>query len=73
MSKPRVDEQEYARLISEKMREHSEYKEGMRVEVTPEGSGRPSGLHAFGGSDVNGIFAWAQSKIDDEYVLTVTR
>lgn len=73
MNKTKVNEEEYARLINNKMKEHSEYKEGMRVETTPQGTNRPSGLHTEGGIDANGIVAWAQNKIDEEYELVVSR
>jgi len=73
MAKTHVNEQEYSRLINEKMKEHPEYKENMRVELTPEGTNKPAGLHIIGGNDANSVVAWAQSKVSEEYNLIVTR
>lgn len=72
MSKPQINERKYAQLVNDKMKEHSQYQEGMRVELT-ENTKKPSGLHMVGGNDVNGIVAWAENKIKEEYELVVTR
>ena len=73
MSKHQVDEHKYTQLINEKMKEHSEYKDGMCAKITPKGSVKPSGIQIEGGIGANGITAWAQSKIDEEYELIVSR
>ena len=73
MSKPQINEEKYAQLVNEKMKEHSEYKEGMRVELTPTSTDKPLGLHMVGKHNVRGIVNWAEGKVREEYDVVVNR
>lgn len=73
MSKPRVNEIQYAKLIHEKMQEHEYYKEGMGVKLNPEDSDKPLGLTVVGDYKARPIMAWAEKEILKEYELVVTR
>lgn len=43
MSKPKVNEAQYAELVNKKMKEHDQYKDGMGVKLNPEGVYTTSG------------------------------
>ena len=73
MSKPKVNETKYAKLVHEKMQEHDMYKEGMGVKLNPENSELPSGLTVIGGIDANSIMSWAENEVQKEYELVITR
>ena len=73
MSKPQVNEHEYAKLVHEKMQEHKLYKDGMGVKVYPEDSKAPSGLTIIGDYDARTILAWAEQEVQKEYDLVITR
>lgn len=72
MSKQKVNEIQYAKLIHKKMQEHEMYKEGMGVELNPESSEKPLGLTIIGGNDARAIFSWAEQQVKKEYELIIT-
>ncbi len=69
MTRKIVDEFEYVKKISEKMKEHDLYEQDMRVEVTPEHSDRPSGYHIYGGNKAPMVAAFAILKVEEEFEL----
>lgn len=73
MSKPKVNETQYAKLVHEKMQEHEMYKEGMGVKLNPENSELPSGLTVIGDTDARTILSWAEKEVQKEYELVITR
>lgn len=73
MSKIQINEEEYVSLVNEEMTKHSEYKEGMGIELTPESTIKPLGLHIIGGTNANGIVSWAEAKIREEYDVVISR
>jgi len=73
MSKPQVNEKEYAQLVNKKMKEHELYEEGMGVELVPDNTEKPSGLNIVGGAKASGVVTWAESHVKNEYQLIVTR
>ncbi len=74
MTKAKVDEQQYVRLIREKMQEHPQYREGMGVELSPAGVGKPLGFSPVGEpeADARTVMAWAESEVRREYELDVS-
>jgi hypothetical protein len=72
VSKPKVNEAQYAELVNNKMKEHDQYKNGMGVKLNPEGAIRPAGLTVIGGNDARSIMSWAENKVRNEYELVVT-
>jgi len=72
MSKPKVNETQYAKLVHEKMQEHEMYKTGMGVKLFPEDSEKPRGLTVIGDNDARGIMAWAEKEVQKTYELVVT-
>jgi hypothetical protein len=75
MSKPKINEEQYAKLVNEKMQAHEKYKPGMGIRLIPGGSRNPSGLSVVGEPDIvaRSIMAWAEDKVRKEYELVVTR
>ncbi len=73
MSKPKVNEIEYAKLVHEKMQEHEMYKEGMGVKLNPEDSEMPSGLTLIGDHGARAIISWAEKEVQKEYELVITQ
>lgn len=75
MSKPKINEEQYAKLVNEKMQAHKKYKPGMGIRLIPGGSRNPSGLSVVGEPDIDArsIMAWAEDKVRKEYELVVTR
>lgn len=73
MSKIKINEREYARLVNEKMKEHDFYSNEMSVEVTPEDSEKPSGLKMNGPNEVRAVVSWAKSEIEKEYEVVLTQ
>ena len=67
MSKPKVNETQYAKLVHEKMQEHDMYKKGMGAKESS------SGLSAIGGTEARTIMSWAQKEVQKEYELVATR
>ncbi|NOZ09937.1 MAG: hypothetical protein GXP09_02650 [Gammaproteobacteria bacterium] len=72
MSKPKVYEMQYAKLVHEKMQEHEMYKQGMGVKLNPEGSEKPLGFTVIGDNDARTIMSWAEHEVQKEYELVVT-
>lgn len=72
MTKPKVNESQYSKLVNEKMKEHKLYKKDMGVKLNPNNSSKPLGLTVVGGDDARTIFAWAENEIQKIYTLVVT-
>jgi hypothetical protein len=75
MSKPKINEEQYAKLVNEEMQAHEKYKLGMGIRLIPGGSRNQSGLSVVGEPDIDArsIMAWAEDKVRKEYELVVTR
>lgn len=73
MNKIQINEEKYSELVNEKMSEHPEFKDGMKVELTPESTSKPSGLHIIGANGVRGVVAWAEARVKEEYNIVPTR
>jgi hypothetical protein len=67
----KIDELEYARLLNEKMREHDQYSNDMRIDFTPGSTEKPSGLKAHGGLNSRTILSWAKEQLEKEYEVIV--
>lgn len=63
MSKKKINEAQYAKLVHEKMQEHEMYKEGMGVELNPESSEKPLELTVIGGDEARAIISWAEQQV----------
>nr|WP_321467257.1 hypothetical protein [uncultured Desulfobulbus sp.] len=72
MTKPKVDEAQYTKLVNEKMKEHELYKKDMGVELNPNNSSSPLGLTVVGGDDARTILSWAENEVRKKYRLVVT-
>jgi len=72
MSKPKVNETLYAKLVHEKMQEHEMYKKGMGVKLNPKGSEKPLGLTVIGDNDARAIMSWAEREVQKEYEVVHT-
>lgn len=68
----KVNEQQYTKLLHEKMQEHEMYKEGMSVEAIPPSSEKPSGYSVTGGVDAITIMTWAAKELEEQYIVEIT-
>ncbi len=73
MSKQKVNETQYAKLVHEKMQEHEMCKNGMGARLNPENSDLPSGLTAIGNHEARAIMSWAEKEVQKEYELIITQ
>jgi|MTBAKSStandDraft_1061840.scaffolds.fasta_scaffold58081_3 hypothetical protein len=67
MSKRKIDEKEFIRLMNEKMKEHPMYKNGMKIEKVPQNSDYPSGYSVHGNAEA--VSSWAKAEIEKKYTL----
>jgi len=72
MTKPKVKESQYTKLVNDKMKEHELYKKDMGVKLYPKNSSRPFGLTVVGGDDARTILSWAENEVQKKYKLVVT-